>query len=934
MATEVEYVNYKDFVAGLESTENPGVDDVTVVSNETDGPRVVPANTSALSNTATDSDLTADASVDLQTASGKKKAPANLFAKQSGLETTNGNVTALTNYVHKVAHSVAQEFVPNSTITVAGYPYMYNGSLYMAKEEYQGPWDVSKFKVISVSDYFAVKNYTSQSVVSDNNNVNKVIKELYFSTPVSLSDVTVRIYNNRLSTSNDYLLGVVFTIGVTTYNVYKRSNSLFTDKLIYFESSSVKAVLDLTLVSVDDVQYTHVNLMACVNHLESNPYIYAKSYLAEQVAENSNNIQSNRENIENLNACFEEVVSDRNMFDKNNTSVLNLYVSAGKFTQSASTRLMYIACRPNTTYTFSVGVGLCTRFSLFSSENVPVNNGNCTIYSPTSTDAYSRKYYTFETGPNDNYIGVYYYNALYVAGTEEQILASLMVSVGDVIFDYENYWEKLVLKENNLPSAVVAAVKDDAFTTRTKSYGVAFNNSIPSSVCARVGDAYGKKSNYAIGSSMAIENQENDFDNIYPWCDIKRCNIVDGEVIAYEGDSSFKIDGSNGDVFVEIPKFYSYRSVIGDIETIVISGTKKAGFSLEPAFAGNGNDEKEYIYVAAYATDFEGESKAGNTPQTWKKFNDFYDEAGVKGYDVYDIAVLNAIQKLVLIENADKRISNKYDGYGYIPYYNPNMTAIETASGVNTFEIKGGTADRFKVGQNISYLPTTQSNDDIRVITALTEPVWDSSLGGYRRTVTLSGSPIDVVSGETLFYGVQQNNGGCDGVMTYHTGRAGENGLSACRYRWMENLWGNVWMQTAGIVVKDLEYYFTYDKAKYKSELSQFIKVLDFGTPEQNHYPSTDYGWLVANGLVQGNKNLILPKIINTASQSYYSAKLYSIGLVDQDGNAIPAGTEFVCVSGGGWDHMDRNSPFTLRFWSTRTGGAYSHLYGSRYVIR
>lgn len=95
MATEIEYVNYKDFVAGLETTENPGVDDVTVVSNETDGPRAVPANTSALSNTATDSDLTAAASFELQTATGKKQVPADLLAKQTGLETTNGNVTNL-----------------------------------------------------------------------------------------------------------------------------------------------------------------------------------------------------------------------------------------------------------------------------------------------------------------------------------------------------------------------------------------------------------------------------------------------------------------------------------------------------------------------------------------------------------------------------------------------------------------------------------------------------------------------------------------------------------------------------------------------------------------------------------------------------------------------------------------------------------------------
>ena len=54
-----------------------------------------------------------------------------------------------------LAGNVAPEFVPNSTITVAGQPYVFNGSLYMAKEAYQGPWDASKFTEKSVSDFLA-----------------------------------------------------------------------------------------------------------------------------------------------------------------------------------------------------------------------------------------------------------------------------------------------------------------------------------------------------------------------------------------------------------------------------------------------------------------------------------------------------------------------------------------------------------------------------------------------------------------------------------------------------------------------------------------------------------------------------------------------------------------------------------------------------------
>lgn len=165
MATEVEYVNYKDFVADLESTENPGVDDVTVVSNSADGPRTIPANTSALTNTATDSDLTAAASLELQTATGKKKAYANLFAKQSGLESTDGNVTALTTYVKNVAASIAPPFDATRTSEnpyKAGEPVTYtDGKVYVFTTNHYGEWDANDVRLSSVSEI--VENSSMES---------------------------------------------------------------------------------------------------------------------------------------------------------------------------------------------------------------------------------------------------------------------------------------------------------------------------------------------------------------------------------------------------------------------------------------------------------------------------------------------------------------------------------------------------------------------------------------------------------------------------------------------------------------------------------------------------------------------------------------------------------------------------------------------------
>lgn len=58
-----------------------------------------------------------------------------------------------------LAGNVAPEFVPNETNAVAGLPYMYGGKLYVAKTDYNGAWDASKFELTSVYDLFYNKRF-------------------------------------------------------------------------------------------------------------------------------------------------------------------------------------------------------------------------------------------------------------------------------------------------------------------------------------------------------------------------------------------------------------------------------------------------------------------------------------------------------------------------------------------------------------------------------------------------------------------------------------------------------------------------------------------------------------------------------------------------------------------------------------------------------
>lgn len=85
-----------------------------------------------LTNTAAESDI----------ASG------NYFALDGSAGTKKLNSTTLLTKTaqNALAGNVAPAFVPNTTNAKAGKPYIYNGALYIAKEDYNGAWDASKFE--------------------------------------------------------------------------------------------------------------------------------------------------------------------------------------------------------------------------------------------------------------------------------------------------------------------------------------------------------------------------------------------------------------------------------------------------------------------------------------------------------------------------------------------------------------------------------------------------------------------------------------------------------------------------------------------------------------------------------------------------------------------------------------------------------------------
>lgn len=155
------------------------------------------------------------------------------------------------------------------------------------------------------------------------------------------------------------------------------------------------------------------------------------------------------------------------------------------------------------------------------------------------------------------------------------------------------------------------------------------------------------------------------FNNVLPWAGMRRCNVLDsGIVTAYYGDSNYKNDGSNGQVMVEIPRFW-YKKVVQTVNgervfTFAISDKPEAGFALHPAFYRdrNGDGVAEEVDKRYYAA-FEGvnsggklESKAGVASTVNQTIATFRTQAQArgKGWGIVDFNLLNAIQTLYLVE--------------------------------------------------------------------------------------------------------------------------------------------------------------------------------------------------------------------------------------------------------------------------------------------
>lgn len=632
-----------------------------------------------------------------------------------------------------------------------------------------------------------------------------------------------------------------------------------------------------------------------------------------------------------------------NLFDYTNANIGNLSAENDVLVANSVKRSISIPCEPDTKYTilkmqsarFQV-----TTTNVQPASGVPVlqNRGDSTGTKITLT-----------TASNANFLNVFYYNSNADTQNPNTILESICITVGDnnTFIPYgkvlsvgtENYKDASVTIEKLSSGVKESLIGMTPMQSRSKIYGVKFNLTTNSTAGVRIADAEGLHNDYIVDTNYQLNGGNNDFDNIFPWCEMRRCNlkIQNGKkVVTYEGEAGFAVDGSNGDVMVEIPKFYSYRKRVGNYETWAITGEPKSEFIVEPAFVVDGK-ELDYIYISAYegcAKTNNSFSISGATPKIGSTRAEYISAYEATGMQSYDITTFMLLQKLMVIEFADRNVQNYLGGVTYLPYgFYGDVEDTITAIGANTVTVPLDTRkSALWIGERIKFLAEDTGSDETyaRYITNI-------SYGSNDVTITYSGSDLSGTIGVgDAFSGCPQQTGLTDDL-TYHTGRTNysagntyENYVNPFRYRYIENIYGNVWKDIAGIKVMDLDYYINYEPNYNVSvtNASADYYTPSYKAPLQDQYGEGGAGYIVACGYDTNEHNIMLPTLCGTSNGGGYN-KYFADAFYSKNESTT---TEYEACVGGGWDHFQMSGVFCLRCWNT--SGTHSGLIGNRVIYR
>ena len=378
--------------------------------------------------------------------------------------------------------------------------------------------------------------------------------------------------------------------------------------------------------------------------------------------------------------------------------------------------------------------------------------------------------------------------------------------------------------------ARVTAVESDAL----RGYGARRKVGASSTTWERVGAAVGLVAKAAVGNGTV----QNDFmASVYPYNSVKPCNVAeDMSVNAYLGDADFQWDGSNGDVMLEVPQVYTARYFETDSDGVKweyrwVAAGPVGRCHLDHAFTdGDRQSEKIYIPIFPGSLNTEGtklESKAGVFPAHNKTRAQFRTLCTAKGdkWCLDDVWTMHLLDTLFIVMFASTNAQSILGaGRTEFPEDGTKGLALQERTG-NYITVEKTYGNRFAVGQGISIGAGLWSQSlaaDRRVT-----KIEDSSEVENAVCVYFDGDPVAIKTTSVLWSSLQPTGATID--MASPNGRieGKTNGMSAIRFLWIEDWFGNMWQFRDGDNIKNWQHYYCNKRSSYADKVYEgdYFKV-------------------------------------------------------------------------------------------------------------
>jgi len=414
-----------------------------------------------------------------------------------------------------------------------------------------------------------------------------------------------------------------------------------------------------------------------------------------------------------------------------------------------------------------------------------------------------------------------------------------------------------------------------------------------------------------------------DFDAHPIWGQMKRVNLDEsGNVVAYQGDDNFALDGTNGRVMVQIPKCYvKTQSPSKGVYRWWFSSAPLTGFEVDPAFKqsdGGDGEERDYVYIGAYEGDLYHDgtnltihSRTGKQPWTGGQMFQVAFDGGQNEPAIGDeIQTASDTGFYVVDYHVTSGDWSTNDAAGYLWLRKPGDDSCDfvddedISNVIQSNTLAGGTG----LGVNGAPSGLSLTIGDARTYAQNIGTGWQQwniwEVALIRRLILVEYANPDVQS--VIGRGIVDKadgigfNGELTGADSIDTNVAsngtgtgtGTDGLTPVAYRGIENLWGNVWTFVDGFNAIDSAY-----QVLNKEGTNSLQDDIDSGqTPlSSNAEPVTDVLGYQDDILWEpGFELLLLPASVGGSSSSYLYDYLYSHDL----------GEINILKFGGKWDHF------------------------------